>query len=404
VSITSEATPVTRHDTGPVNGTATTADPSTDLLAGLRNGAWLDGQVFPPLRYAVPGLIPEGSVLLCGAPKIGKSWFVLGCCLAVAAGGTALAAIATGEPQPVLYLALEDGDRRMQDRCRKLLSGAPIPARFDYMTRITPGQLLPTITAWLDRHPDGHPLVVIDTLGKVMPAALIGESAYQRDYRTGSALKRLCDTRPGLTLLVNHHERKAASDDFVDSVSGTHGLAGAADTIIVLDRDRGKSEGRLKVTGRDVSEGEYALTIADGCQWTLDGDLDQAASQAAQMRAVAGLGDRSAEVTALVSRNSDGTRAADVARALGTGEATARTYLARLHESGRIARPARGLYTPLPTTPVASVTSVASDGTGGVQRNTYNTRNTPTGECSACGEPMIIIEPGQSVHPTCEQP
>src|SRR5215217_8036733 len=48
-----------------------------DLLAGLRDGAWLDAQYFPPLAYAVPGLIPEGSVLLVGPPKIGKSWLVL---------------------------------------------------------------------------------------------------------------------------------------------------------------------------------------------------------------------------------------------------------------------------------------------------------------------------------------
>ena len=43
------------------------------LRSGLRNGSWLDRQDFPPLRYAVPGVIPEGSTLLVGAPKIGKS-------------------------------------------------------------------------------------------------------------------------------------------------------------------------------------------------------------------------------------------------------------------------------------------------------------------------------------------
>jgi AAA domain len=57
------------------------------LLATLRDGAWLDAQVFPPLSYAVPGLIPEGSVLLVGAPKIGKSWLVLAVGLAASDGG-----------------------------------------------------------------------------------------------------------------------------------------------------------------------------------------------------------------------------------------------------------------------------------------------------------------------------
>jgi RecA-family ATPase len=95
------------------------------LLAGLRDGAWLDAQEFPPLAYAVPEVIPEGSVLLVGPPKIGKSWLVLSIALAAAAGGRALGIDIP--KRPVLYLALEDGDRRLQDRCRRLLAGDSIP-------------------------------------------------------------------------------------------------------------------------------------------------------------------------------------------------------------------------------------------------------------------------------------
>jgi len=54
-------------------------------------------------------------------------------------------------------------------------------------------------------------------------------------------------------------------------VSGTHGLAGAADTIAVLARKRQSAEGSLKITGRDVPENEYGLTIQDGMAWQLDG-------------------------------------------------------------------------------------------------------------------------------------
>ena len=83
------------------------------LLAGLRDGAWLERQEFPPLRYAVPGVIPEGSVLVAGAPKIGKSWMCLDAGLAVATGGRTLG-LPVGDSRPVLYLALEYGDRRLQ--------------------------------------------------------------------------------------------------------------------------------------------------------------------------------------------------------------------------------------------------------------------------------------------------
>ena len=72
----------------------------------------------------MPRIIPEGSSLIVGSPKIGKSWFVLGCGLEVAEGGKALGALSVGQ-RPVLYLALEDGHRRLQERCRILRR--PIP-------------------------------------------------------------------------------------------------------------------------------------------------------------------------------------------------------------------------------------------------------------------------------------
>jgi hypothetical protein len=318
------------------------------LLAGLRDGAWLDRQEFPPLAYALPGVIPEGSVLLVGPPKIGKSWFVLTVALAAATGGRALS-IAIPR-RPVLYLALEDGDRRLQDRCRKLLRGDPIPREFEYLTRFEQGRIGDTITSWLDLQHDEPPLAILDTLAKVMPPAQPGETAYGRDYRVGTTLKRIADEHPGMTLLVNHHDRKAVADDFVDSVSGTHGLAGAADTVIVLTRSRNETGGLLKVTGRDVPEGEYALKFAEGSAWDLDGaNLEEAGSRAREARVSGGVGDRSAEIIAYVAANPPHVRAAEVEEKFGRD---ARQYLKRLADSGRLRRLSRGIYT--------SVTSVTS--------------------------------------------
>jgi len=339
-----------------------------DLLAGLRDGAWLDQQRFPPLTYAVPGIIPEGFTLEVGAPKIGKSWFVLACALAVSSGGRALGAIPV-DKRPVLYLALEDGHRRLQDRCRVLLHDDPIPADFNYLTTVQPGTVVATIAEWLCRHPDAAPLVILDTLGKVMPPSISGESAYQRDYRIGGQLKRLCDERPGTCLLVNHHERKAEATDFVDSVSGTHGLAGAADTILILSRERHDKDGLVMVTGRDVPEGEYAVTFTDSGGWMLDGpNLADAAATATQRRAMAGIGDRSAEILAFVGNHPDGVRAGEVEKSLGPD---ARRYLARLVDSGRLIRPSRGLYL-VPHNPVPTVPTSLGELPGMGQRDSWD--------------------------------
>jgi RecA-family ATPase len=317
-----------------------------DLLAAVRDGAWLTEQKFPPLRYAIGGLIPEGLTIKVGPPKAGKSWLILGLLLAIAAGGVALGRVATGKPRRVLYLALEDGDRRMQARCRALLGEhRPIPELFCYLTRATPQTVLPVIHAWMKRYPDTA-MIVIDTLGKVMPPALQGESSYQRDYRVGSALKRVADDHPGLSVVVLHHDRKAAAEDFVDSVSATHGLAGAADTVIVLSRKRQSDEGLLQVTGRDVEETEYAIKMEAG-DWQLEGATLAAAAAAARSRqAEQNLSVPMADVLRFVGQHQTGVRAKEVAAKFGD---SAYQYLKRLHEMGRIEKLSRGIYVPLPS-------------------------------------------------------
>jgi RecA-family ATPase len=344
-----------------------------NLLAGLRNGAWLDKQSFDPLQYHVPGVIPEGSSLLVGPPKIGKSWFVLAVALAVASGGRVLGLPV--EQRPVLYLALEDGHRRLQDRCRKLLGDDPIPAAFAYLTRVEPGSVLETVALALDQLPDGGaaPLVIIDTLAKVMPPAIIGESSYGRDYRVGAALKHLVDDRPGAAIAICHHDRKANADgDFVDAVSGTHGLAGAADTVVVVDRKRHETTGLLKVTGRDVNEDEYAVRFERGT-WSLSGGaLEAAADQARQARATTGLGDRSVDILDFVARHGH-VRARDVEARFGPDGSR---YLRRLADAGRLVRVARGLYAlPVPLSEVSEVSGVRGNGTGQPDGS-----DTPTGE------------------------
>ncbi|SDX65743.1 AAA domain-containing protein [Saccharopolyspora shandongensis] len=309
----------------------------------MRDGAWLDAQDFPPLDYAVDGLVPEGFSILIGPPKAGKSWLALEVLLAVACGGHALGKVHTGPPRRVLYLALEDGDRRMQDRCRALLDGHPIPELFHYLTRVRPGRLVATMRAFLKRYPDTG-LIVVDTLGKVTPPAMPGEGAYQRDYRISGDIKAVADEHPGLTVTALHHDRKAASDDFVDSVSGTHGLAGAADTILVLARKRQAKDALLKVTGRDVPEAEYAVTLAESGRWTLAAaNLDEAAELARQRSESEGRSETSMAIVQFVREHPDGVSAKDVANKFGD---IAYRYLRRLADDAFITTSKRGWYTP----------------------------------------------------------
>jgi RecA-family ATPase len=320
-------------------------DGGTGLTAPVRfNAAWLMGQSFPPIEYAVPGLIPEGLSLLVAAPKVGKSWLVLDIALAVASGRSVLGAIHTGRPRAVLYLALEDGPRRLQDRL-KVLGVTDGPHMLDF--QVTAEDAVGAIRNWLEDHRDA-PVVILDTLGKVMPTASAGESDYQRDYRVGGVLKSLVDAVPGAALIVVHHTRKAESSDFLDTVSGTQGLAGAADSILVIRRPRAETTGSLSVTSRDAAEGEYQIVLTDG-RWALDGsDLSTAAAALRDAKAAENLGERSAEILAYVVGRPDGVSPAEIATVVGIDSDTAGRYLRRLAESGRIAKSGRGRYTRRP--------------------------------------------------------
>lgn len=290
---------------------------------------------FPQPRWAVPGLIPEGVTLLVGAPKIGKSWASLGLGLAIASGGTALGSIPV-DPGPVLYLALEDTPRRLKNRMTKILAGTPAPATLTLATECAP---LPDggdahIASWLDRNPDAR-MVVVDVFANVRGKPAPGASAYDADYAAVTRAKRLAD-RYGIALVLVHHVRKAAGDDFLSEVSGTNGIAGAADTVMVLKRARGQADATLHVTGRDVDESEKALSFApDTGTWHL---LDGPATDHT-------VGDTRATILAHLRSNSAAMPKA-IAEATGIGYETAKRTCARMAEDNQLARGPTGRYTP----------------------------------------------------------
>ena len=209
------------------------------------------------------------------------------------------------------------------------------------------------ITEFLYRNNGDRPLIILDTLGKARTPRPAGADLYAWDYSEGSRLKDVIDSAPGASLVVVHHTRKTESADFVDSVSGSQGIAGSADFVLVLSRKRHSDDALLSVTGRDIAEGEYALKTNAGL-WRLDGASLTAAAQAAENRREArDLGDDPLVILELVNQRTE-TRAADVAEQLGLDQHKARTYLSRLADSGRIHKAARGVYKS-----VASVASVA---------------------------------------------
>lgn len=332
---------------------------------GAYDGGWLTGQEFRPVEYIVPGLIPEGLCYIIAAPKIGKSWFVLDMAIAAADGGTFLGFRLTA--RPVLYMALEDGPRRLQSRGH-VLGVSTFPEHITFVNRTKPADALPMMREFMARNEGRKPLVILDTLGKIKPGKSPAAGAYEHDYAVSAGLKDVADDHDGSVVVV-HHNRKTESADFLEDVSGTQGIAGAADTILVIRRKRTEAEGELHVTSRDANEGSYAVDFTEG-RWTLSGvDLAAAASALHQRASEKRLDDDSKAMVAFVhDRSRDGlsTTAAEVSEHMGwddaEGKKKVRTYLARLADGGHIDRAARGVYEAPTSHPVVSEVSVVNPG------------------------------------------
>lgn len=301
---------------------------------------------FPPPTWAVPGILAEGVTLFCGPPKVGKSWLSLGLALSIAAGSYALDSVRV-EAGPVLYLALEDTPRRLQARIGKLLGGQPAPHTLTLATQCPPlsqgGD--EAIAAWLDRNRTAR-MVTIDVFAKMRGPSAPGMSAYDADYAAVGRAKRIADAYSIAVVLV-HHVRKAGAEDFLEMVSGTNGLAGAADATMVLKRARGQADGSLFITGRDVDEAEYALAFQPACgAWRL---LDGPPAEHT-------VSDTRAAILRYLRGNPGSTPKA-IAEATGLNPATARQACTRMLADGQVTCDPGGRYV-LPPDPAEGVTPV----------------------------------------------
>lgn len=347
--------------------TMTTEEAAEEAVANLvnrsvRGGEWLNKQQFPPLQYAVEPILAEGYGLLVGPPKAGKSWLVASIALAVAEqqGGVALGSINVPF-RPVLYFALEDGDRRLQERCRAIAGRDYIPKYFMRVLDVRDlNELILIAEAMQDRYSKHPMLIIVDTLGKIAPSKMGGQTQFDADYKLGSALQRLAKRVPGTTVLAVHHNNKGDHADFIQAASGTQGVTAACDTILVLSRARGSNEAVLDVTGRDIErETSYAL-VSEGGHWKLKGgDFQSAEDAAGEVRAAqaeaaqtAKYGDRSNAVVEAVTlicseEGKDFATPKEVAEEAGMSNDDAGKYLRRLEKAGRILRHGRGSYKPL---------------------------------------------------------
>lgn len=318
----------------------------------------LMGMTFPEPKWAVPGLIAEGLNLLVGAPKLGKSWMVLGIAVAIAGGGRALGKIPVDQGA-VLYAALEDNPRRLQNRLKAVLGDEAVPDDLHVTTLLPRGeQMVELVSEWLSNHP-GARLVIIDVLRKVTPRHDGRNNAYEADYAAMGALKALAD-KHSVAVIAVHHTRKMADDsDVFNEVSGSTGLTGAADAILIAKRARNTAEAVLHVTGRDINEQDYGLAWhADRCMWSL---LDEPV-------AIATMGATRRTILDWVTDNAH-TTPTQIAEGTGLAVATVKQNVRRMVSDNQLDSDGEGRYFPTlslsPMSPLSLIPGLGDTGDSG---------------------------------------
>lgn len=200
----------------------------------------------------IQGFLVSGVTLLVGSPKVGKSFLVLQIAYH----------ISTGKPlwdfpiqqAEVLYLALEDTERRLQKRSFRMFGEAGTDfLHFAVVAKTINCGLLDQLQYFLKRHPNTR-LVIVDTMQfsrEDTPNGnlYVADTAFMKTIQAFSK-------ETGVNILLVHHTRKAPDqNDSFNTISGSNGNMGGADSVIIMGKEKRTDERAfLKCTGRDTPD------------------------------------------------------------------------------------------------------------------------------------------------------
>ena len=230
-----------------------------DLLSGLSISSALElsKSEFAPITWLIDEVLPiPNLVLVGGAPKCGKSWYVMG-----------LADVIASKGHRVVYIANEDNERRLKDRYAKI-SAFPSD-KLIFISGLSSEKPLPKgdaahglIRALKQRYPDLKCLVV-DTIQAIRDASQKQDYSYVEGEF--SKLRKLAHDLE-ITIVAVHHTKKKTDVETepLDMVLGSQAIVATVETILLMQRVIGSRDVDLFITGKDVEQREdYRLNWTD---------------------------------------------------------------------------------------------------------------------------------------------
>lgn len=217
---------------------------------------------YPQRQFIVDGLIKRGDlVMLAGRPKSGKSWLMLQLAQAIDTGAQWLGRNVTSGK--VLFVALEDGERRIHERLH-IRRWNPKQAEFAFGLFPLTGDGLRQLEAVAEE----FDALFLDTF-----RAACGGADENNNAEMGAIAQALADIahQKQRAIIIAHHTRKGGSDDPFETIRGAGAIRAAYDVGLVLERQGKEREAVLRVESRDIEAEDMTIRFDPAQGWTYEG-------------------------------------------------------------------------------------------------------------------------------------
>ena len=216
--------------------------------------------------FVVNDLIPQGSTVIAGMPKIGKSLLALQISVAVIKGESFLGN-RTCENDVLYIVDCVKEVNRTNSRLNKMC-GTEKRHILDIQICPEASGIVDYLDKYLSRNP-GCGLVVFDPLSMIIMDKNATDTCYAAERKQIDQINKVV-YKHGANVLFLHHTCKIKDNrDFVTRVSGSFGISGTVDTIIVLEQDCHSDYKRLIARGRDIAETNAIISLGSDMTWHL---------------------------------------------------------------------------------------------------------------------------------------
>lgn len=221
-------------------------------------------------EFCVEGLVPEGTTILAGPSKVGKTLLVTDLAHKVFAGEDFM-----GRPihkSAVLMYSLEDSWSQLKDRLMKQGHACADPINSPKYSISAPTYydgLKEEIEKFIQEN--GRSLIILDTLQLIAPPKTGTVSDYSLYYTFLCDISKMARENHSSIILVHRTTKTPDENNPFNGILGASAIQGAIDAMIIITRNKKQllaGKATLHFTGRDIPMDEIEMVFRkDSLTW-----------------------------------------------------------------------------------------------------------------------------------------